>query len=102
MTWMLIMVLAGVLLLNRYLLLEPNLPLRLPLWVQQCLRYSAPCLLTAICGPIILNGYELEQMGSNPYVYATFWAILSAYFIRNMLVSVLVSLFGFYVIMFCF
>lgn len=49
----LLFALAGIVFFNRYLFLEPRLPIRLPALVQQALKYSAPCLLTAICGPII-------------------------------------------------
>lgn len=84
---------------NRYLLLEPKLPVVIPSLVRQALAYSAPCLLTAICGPIILNGGGLAALPSNPYVYATVFSIACAYFIPNMLFSVVVSLVGFYSLM---
>lgn len=53
MSWFLLIILAIVVFMNRYILLEPNLPLRLPKWFQQSLQYSAPCLLTAIATPIV-------------------------------------------------
>ena len=53
MTWFILIILALVVFMNRYILLEPNLPLRLPKWFQQSLQYSAPCLLTAIATPIV-------------------------------------------------
>lgn len=99
MTWLLIITLMLVVFLNRYLLLEPKLPIAIPNIVRQALGYSAPCLLTAICGPIILNGGGLAALPSNPYVYATLFSIGCAYFIPNMLISVIVSLAGFYALM---
>lgn len=84
---------------HRYVLLEPRLPLVIPRLVRQGLAYSAPCLLTAICGPIILNGGGIGELPQNPYVYATLFSIACAYFIPNMLVSVVVSLAGFYTLM---
>lgn len=102
MSWMLIAALAVVLFFNRYLFLEPKLPLQIPSFVQQALGYSAPCLLTAICGGIILNGGGLAELPTNPYVYATALTVLCAWYIRNMLLSVLVSLAGFYLIMYFF
>lgn len=99
MTWLLIFCLMLVVFLNRYLLLEPKLPIVIPSLVRQALGYSAPCLLTAICGPIILNGGGLAGLPSNPYVYATLFSVLCAYFVPNMLLSVLLSLAGFYGLM---
>lgn len=99
MSWWLIFALAGVLLFNRYLLLEPRLPIRISALVQQALGYSAPCLLTAICGGIILNGGTLSELPSNPYLYATTLTVFSAWYVRNMLLSVVISLAGFYSIM---
>lgn len=100
MSWLLIFTLAAVLFLNRYLLLEPRLPLRIPNIVRQALGYSAPCLLTAICGGIILNGGTIYELPTNPYWYATIFTVLCAWLIRNMLLSVLTSLAGFYLIMY--
>jgi len=56
MNWFLLIILALVVFMNRYILLEPNIPLRLPKWFQQSLQYSAPCLLTAIATPDCLYG----------------------------------------------
>ena len=99
MTWLLILILALVVFLNRYLLLEPRLPLRVPELLKKALNYSAPCLLTAICGPIILQGGTLAALPSSPYLYATLLSILCAYFIKSMLFSVLLSLAGFYTLL---
>ncbi len=99
MTWLLVFCLMAVVFANRYLLLEPKLPIVIPGLVRQALTYSAPCLLTAICGPIILNGGGLAALPSNPYVYATLFSVACAYFIPNMLLSVVVSLVGFYGLM---
>lgn len=99
MSWWLIAALAGVLLFNRYLLLEPRLPIKIPSLMQQALGYSAPCLLTAICGGIILNGGSILDLPTNPYLYATIFTVFSAWYIRNMLLSVVISLAGFYSIM---
>lgn len=102
MIWLLILSLMLVVFLNRYLLLEPKLPIVIPYSVKQALNYSAPCLLTAICGPIILNGTGLSELITNPYLYATIFSVICAYFIRSMLFSVVISLCGFYFILFLF
>lgn len=96
MIWLLIFTLAGIVLFNRYLLLEPRLPIRLPPLVRQALHYSAPCLLTAICAPILLGDGGLSDLATNPYTYAAVLSIGCALLIKNMLLSVLLSLAGFY------
>lgn len=96
MVWLTIFMLALVLLFNRYLLLEPRVPIRIPNWVKQALGYSAPCLLTAICGPILLQGEGVAELLYSPYLYATLLSVLCAYFLKSMLLSVLASLVGFY------
>ena len=96
MIWLLIFALAGIVLFNRYVLLDPRLPIRLPSFIRQALQYSAPCLLTAICGPILLGETGLSGLTSNPYTYAAVFSIGCALVIKNMLLSVLVSLAGFY------
>lgn len=100
MMWLLIFSLAGIVLFNRYLLLEPRLPIRLPNLVRQALQYSAPCLLTAICGPILLGDSGLTGLASNPYSYAALFSIGCALLLKNMLLSVLVSLAGFYTLLY--
>ncbi len=99
MIWLLIFSLAGIVFFNRYVLLEPRLPIRLPSVVRQALQYSAPCLLTAICGPILLGDSGLSGLVSNPYTYAAIFSIGCALVIKNMLLSVLVSLAGFYTLL---
>lgn len=54
MTWSLLLILALVIFLLRYFFLEPAIPVKLPSVIRQALGYSAPCLLTAICAPIVL------------------------------------------------
>lgn len=100
MIWLLIICLAGIVFLNRYILLEPRLPIRLPIFIRQALQYSAPCLLTAICAPILLADTGLSGLLSNPYSYAAAFSVACALLIRNMLLSVLVSLAGFYLLLY--
>lgn len=100
MMWLLIFTLAGIVLFNRYLLLEPRLPIRLPNFVRQALQYSAPCLLTAICGPILLGDTGISGLATNPYSYAALFSIGCALLINNMLLSVLASLAGFYTLLY--
>ena len=97
MIWLLIFALAGIVLFNRYLLLEPRLPIRLPIFVRQALQYSAPCLLTAICGPIIfVKDHQLDLSLANPYLLAGLCAIGLMLWSRNVLLSVALSVALFY------
>ena len=100
MIWLLIFTLASIVLFNRYLLLEPRLPIRLPNFIRQALQYSAPCLLTAICGPILLGETGISGLATNPYSYAALFSIGCALLINNMLLSVLASLAGFYTLLY--
>ncbi|MFT8211410.1 MAG: AzlD domain-containing protein [Symbiopectobacterium sp.] len=89
----LLFALAGIVFLNRYLFLEPRLPIRLPGLIQQALKYSAPCLLTAICGPIILLDHGImRSFDDNPYLWGALFSVIIAFFVRNMLLAVILSL----------
>lgn len=83
---------------NRYLFLEPRLPVPIPKLLQEALKYSPACLLTAICGPIILmEEGALRAFPDNPYLCA----IVIAALVRHMVVAVLLSLLLFYALVYC-
>ena len=89
----LLFALTGIVFLNRYLFLEPRLPIRLPSLVQRALKYSAPCLQTPICGPIILLDHGIVRSpGENPYLWGALFSVIIAFFVRNMLLAVMLSL----------
>lgn len=98
MTWGLLLLLALIVFVNRYLFLEPKMPVRLPPIFNEALTYSAPCLLTAICGPIIMGSGGLTGLPTNPYVYGALVSVFLAYKIKRMVVAVLLSLMLFYLI----
>lgn len=99
MSWLLLLTLAAVVLFNRYLFLEPAIPVRLPAVVREALKYSAPCLLTAICGPIVLlNEGNVRGIADNPYLYGALIGIIIAARVRSMVASVLLILCAFYLI----
>ncbi|MGL4858244.1 MAG: AzlD domain-containing protein [Enterobacteriaceae bacterium] len=101
MSWELLLLLAAIVFFNRYLFLEPAVPVKLPRLISEALRYSAPCLLTAICGPIILlDQGVLRSVWDNPYLWGALCSILFALLIRNMMLSVLCSLLMFYLLRF--
>jgi len=102
MNWFLLIILALVVFMNRYILLEPNIPLRLPKWFQQSLQYSAPCLLTAIATPIVFMDEQgvFRSTLLNPYFLATVLTIGIAYTVRHTLATIILSLVCFYALVF--
>ncbi|KQE72000.1 AzlD domain-containing protein [Acinetobacter baumannii] len=80
---------------------EPNVKVKLPVLMNKMLNYSAPCLLSAICIPVIFfENNELRGFLDNPYLYATIFCIVVAFYFKKVLLSVLLSLAFFYVINF--
>ncbi|MGK8803722.1 AzlD domain-containing protein [Acinetobacter seifertii] len=101
MSWLMILGLAAIVFFNRYYFLEPNVKVKLPVLMNKMLNYSVPCLLTAICIPVIFfEGNELRGIFDNPYLYATIFCIVIAFYLKKVLPSVLLSLAFFYFINF--
>ena len=97
MIWFLILSFTAVVFSLRYVFLIPQLPIRLPLIVRQALSYSAPCLLTAICAPVILlENHELRSFPDNPYLWGALFCVVAASFLKNMLITVGLTLVFFY------
>lgn len=97
MIWILIISLTAVVFSLRYIFLIPQLPIRLPLIVRQALSYSAPCLLTAICAPVILlENHELRSFPDNPYLWGALFCVVAASLLKNMLVTLGLTLVFFY------
>lgn len=97
MSWTLLFALAALVFFNRYVFLEPAMPVRLPALLREALKYSAPCLLIAICGPIILlHDGEVRGLLSNAYLYGALAGVLIALKVRSMVLSVLLILSAFY------
>lgn len=97
MTWILLLTLAVVVFVNRYLFLEPRLALHLPIFFQRMLQYSAPCLLTAICAPIIFyDGALLRQPSLNAYVLSAIFCVVIALFSTRILTNLILGLLCFY------
>lgn len=96
MTWTFMLLLAGIVFLNRYIFLEPRFPIKIPDWLNRALRYSAPCILSSICVPIILmDNHVFREHIINPYFIATLITILVAYVIRHTLATICISLSSF-------
>ncbi|EKU38916.1 MULTISPECIES: AzlD domain-containing protein [Acinetobacter] len=101
MSWFIILGLAAIVFFNRYYFLEPNVKVKLPLIMNKMLNYSAPCLLTAICIPIIFfEGDNLKGILDNPYIYAAIFCVAIAFYLKRVLLTVIASLIFFYFIYF--
>lgn len=101
MSWFMILGLAAIVFFNRYYFLEPHVKIKLPLILNKMLNYSAPCLLTAICIPVIFfDGNHLRDVINNPYIYAAIFCIVIAMYLKKVLLSVIASLGFFYFINF--
>ncbi|MGM3175265.1 AzlD domain-containing protein [Dickeya lacustris] len=99
MSWGLLLLLALVVFCYRAVFLEPGIPVRLAPLVREALNYSAPCLLTAICGPIILLQQQtLRPFPENPYLWGAIASVVIAWWIRQTLLAVVASLGVFYLL----
>ncbi|QXI41555.1 AzlD domain-containing protein [Pseudomonas wayambapalatensis] len=99
MIWLLIVAMGVVVFLNRYVFLEPRLPLRLGSNVRQFLGFAVPGMLTAICGPIIfLPEHQLNLDPLNPYVLGSLVAIALVLLTRSVLLSMLASMLIFFLL----
>jgi len=77
MTLFTILLMTGITFTTRYLFLHPNLPIKLSPQVSSILNFSAPAVLTAIWVPIIfIQDEKLVVDINNPYLVASFIAVL--------------------------
>lgn len=97
MIYIMIVAMGLVVFFNRYLFIEPRLPVRLNRGAREFLGFAVPGMLTAICGPIIfLADHHLNLSPANPYLLAGISAVGLMYWTRNVLVTVLFSMALFY------
>jgi branched-subunit amino acid transport protein len=95
--WAIIGGMTLILFFNRYLFLEPRLPIRLNRGVKEFLGFAVPGMLTAICGPIIfVKDRGLDLNPGNPYLLAGLCATGLMLWSRNVLLSVALSVALFY------
>ena len=64
MIYIMIVVMGLAVFLNRYLFIEPRLPVRLNRGAREFLGFAVPGMLTAICGPIIFLADHLEGLSA--------------------------------------
>ena len=99
MSWLLLLGLAMIVFLNRYILLEPKVVVNLPRIFQKMLQYSAPCLLAAICAPIIFfNGDQLRLDLLDPYILSAILCVILALLSQRILMNLICCLLCFYVL----
>lgn len=93
MIWLTLGLMAFIIFVSRYLFLEPKLPIKLNEKTLQFLSYAAPAVLTAIAAPIVLvHEHTLHLSIQNNYLIGAIIACLLAYFTRNTLLTVLLSM----------
>ena len=99
MTWTYILILAAIVFFNRYLFLEPRVDVKFPHFFEKMLKYSAPCLLTAICAPIIFYQDDtFRAFANNPYLYGAIFCVLMILWLEKTLLSIILSLVFFYMV----
>ncbi len=93
MIWITIGLMAAIVFISRYLFIEPKLPLKLNKHSLQFLSYAAPAVLTAIIAPLVLVKEQALYLSiDNNYLVGAIIACLLAYFTRNTLLTVVVSM----------
>ncbi|MXS21354.1 AzlD domain-containing protein [Pseudomonas oryzihabitans] len=90
---------AALVFFNRYLFLEPRLPLRLGRHLRTFLEFAVPGMLTAICGPLLFSGEKsLVATLVDPYLLAGLAAVGLMLWTRQVLTTVLLSMGVFYLL----
>jgi branched-subunit amino acid transport protein len=99
--WFLIIILSCIVFFNRYIFLDPNLGIKIPVFLSRVLKYSAPCLLASICAPIIfLRNEAFDYSISNSYLLGAIITILLSLLIKRLVVVVIFSLCVFYTLVY--
>ncbi len=99
MVWAVIVGMGLLVFLNRYVFLEPRLPVRLSSNARQFLGFAVPGMLTAICGPIVfMPDHQLNLHYDNPYLLSSLVAIGLVIYTRNTLLSMLLSMAFFFLL----
>lgn len=96
--WLLIALMALVTFGIRYALFASANTIQLPDKIQQALKYSAPCVLTAIWLPAVMmpNG-AIDISFQNAYLVGALIALAIAVWRKNTLLTIVVSMACFFV-----
>lgn len=90
---------GAILFFNRYVFLEPRLPLQLGQRTREFLGFAVPGMLTAICGPIVfMPDHHLNLALLNPYLLASICTAVLMLCTGRVLTSVLLSAGVFYLL----
>jgi branched-subunit amino acid transport protein len=96
--WLLILLMALVTFGIRYALYAKANAIKLPAKLEQALKFSAPCVLTAIWVPAVLMPQgELAITPQNPYLIGAIIALAIALWKKNILLTIVVSMVCFFV-----
>ena len=99
MIYIMIVAMGLVVFFNRYLFIEPRLPVRLNRGAREFLGFAVPGMLTAICGPIVfMPDKQLNLQWDNPYLLSSLVAIGLVLATRNTLLSMLLSMAFFFLL----
>ena len=95
--WLLILLMAAVTFGIRYCLYARADKVTLPPRLEQALKFSAPCVLTAIWVPaVLMPDGELALTPDNPYLVGALIAVLVALWKKSVLLTILCSMAGFF------
>ncbi|WP_353170433.1 AzlD domain-containing protein [Acinetobacter rudis] len=99
MSWALILAMSIIVFCNRYIFLEPRIRLKLPHILQRMLHYSAPCLLTAMCIPVIFyDAQQFRPILTNAYLYAALATCAIYLMTKHLLTSAILGFISFYLL----
>lgn len=97
MSWYLLLSIAGLVFVNRYLFLEPRIHIPLPQIMRKMLKYAAPHLMLVLCVPIIMmEGGKLRLSLLDPYLLAAVVCILLSCWQSKLLINFILTLAVFY------
>ena len=98
MIWLLILMMAVVTFTIRYALFAKANSIKLPAKLEQGLKFSAPCVLTAIWVPAVLMPQgEIAFSFENPYLIAGLLALIIAQWRKNILLTIVSSMSFFFI-----
>ena len=99
MYWLLIILMALTVFASRYLFLEPRLPLKINNTALRLLSYSAPAVLAAVIGPLILIDHDQLNLDPlNPYLLGALAAVVLMLISKNTLLTATLSMGLFFII----
>lgn len=95
--WLMIALMAVVTFAIRYALYARANAVSLPTRLEQALKYSAPCVLTAIWVPAVLFPQgELALNLNNPYLVGAAIAVVIGLWKKNILLTIVTSMLCFF------